>query len=79
MACSRKNCDNILCNTYISSIGYICGSCQFEFKEWLKTRDKYPLTEKDINSELEVFMATDAETFKDSPKISVDEFFNRNS
>ena len=36
MSCSRKGCENILCDTYIPDIGYICTSCKEEFKE------KYP-------------------------------------
>jgi len=75
MACDRKGCSNILCDTYVSSVGYVCGSCKYEFKEWLETRNSYPSTEKEINDELKIFMATDVDSFKDSPKMSVDEFF----
>lgn len=33
LQCSRPNCDNIMCSTYIPNIGYICSDCQTEFKE----------------------------------------------
>lgn len=79
MACSRKNCGNILCDTYIISVGYICGSCKYEFKKWLESREKYPKTQNEINSELEIFMETDVDEFKNSPEMTVDEFFNKNS
>jgi len=29
--CSRMDCDNIMCDTYIPGIGYICNECQLEF------------------------------------------------
>ena len=30
MPCSRKNCDNILCERYNDQYGYICNSCYEE-------------------------------------------------
>lgn len=33
MACQVKECDNILCDTYVSDVGYICNQCQTRFKE----------------------------------------------
>jgi hypothetical protein len=54
MACSRKGCDNIMCQTYIPEIGYICSSCQAEFKEMYKDIDFSDGLE--ITMELEKFM-----------------------
>ena len=31
MYCHRNGCNNIMCHTYISDIGYICYNCQQEF------------------------------------------------
>ena len=33
MSCNRKSCENIMCDTYISQVGYICNDCQSEFQE----------------------------------------------
>lgn len=32
MTCSRSDCENIMCDTYVPSVGYICSECQEEFK-----------------------------------------------
>jgi len=32
MSCHRKCCENIMCDTYIDGIGYVCNDCQTEFK-----------------------------------------------
>ena len=36
MSCSRKCCDNIMCRTYVNEVGYVCSSCQEEFKIFLE-------------------------------------------
>ena len=38
-SCSRKNCENIMCDTYIDNIGYICDECQKEFIDYLIYKD----------------------------------------
>ena len=51
MSCSRNNCDNIMCDTHIYDVGYICWECQKEFKEYLtwapleKGEEVYPQTQ----------------------------------
>ena len=35
MSCSRKECPHVMCNTYISKVGYLCEDCQKEFKDIL--------------------------------------------
>ncbi len=32
MSCHRKHCSEIMCDTYIDGIGYICHDCKVEFK-----------------------------------------------
>jgi hypothetical protein len=78
MSCSRKNCDNIMCDTYVKSIGYVCSDCISEFKEYLQKNDLNPRTEGQINKELEKFMATSKETYSymDDVETTVDNFFN---
>lgn len=38
MSCSRKKCENIMCQTYIDDVGYICYECTVEFKEYLEKK-----------------------------------------
>lgn len=33
MACSRRGCENIMCDVYITRIGYLCNHCLNEFTE----------------------------------------------
>jgi hypothetical protein len=76
MSCSRKDCDNIMCDTYVQSVGYICSDCKSEFKEYLQKNGLNPTTEGQINKELEKFMATSKDTYKDGNETTVDDFFN---
>lgn len=34
MECSRRKCDNIMCDTYVPDQGYICNECLYEFREY---------------------------------------------
>lgn len=77
MACYRKNCDNIMCDTYISGIGYICYDCQIEFKHYLEDRNKERLFEGEIKKLLEKFMETEKISYEDEVLISPDQFFNK--
>lgn len=46
MSCSRKNCTNIMCDTYISNIGYICDECKHEFmSENIREYKEYEIEE----------------------------------
>lgn len=79
MMCYRKDCDNILCETYVESVGYICSSCQAEFKEYLVDEGLNPTTERQIRIELKNFMATPKlnNAIRASRKeMTIDEFFN---
>jgi len=76
MNCSRKNCDNIMCDIYVQSVGYICNPCTSEFKEYLQKNGLNPKTEGQINSELELFMATAKDAYCDGNEITVNDFFN---
>lgn len=76
MSCSRKDCDRIMCDTYVQSIGYICYECINEFKEYLQKNNLNPTTERQINLELEKFMQTSKNSYNDDNEISVNDFFN---
>ena len=79
MACDRNNCKNILCDTYVDNIGYICYDCQREFKIFLKSKELVePLPNDVLRNELRVFMKTEKDTYKEN-EITVDEFFRNNT
>lgn len=74
MTCSRKRCDNIMCDTYVDGIGYVCYDCQKEFKEYLKKENIETINEGDIRRALMPFMETEKDIYKDN-QISVGDFF----
>ena len=79
MACSRRSCERIMCDTYISSIGYICEDCQEEFKNYMANKHiDTEYTEHEIVHELTEFMDTDKGTF-DTKSMSVDAFFDNHT
>lgn len=70
-SCSRRNCDSIMCDTIIDSIGYICADCESEFKNYLIREGINPKTSNKIKKELMKFMEFDIE----GDEIDVYEFF----
>lgn len=76
MSCSREGCSNIMCDTYVNDIGYICYECQKEFKEYLFIYDKNPSNENKIKKELKKFMSTEKDSYTRGRDMSVDEFFH---
>ena len=78
MECYRKKCTQIMCDTYIDDIGYICHECQDEFKLYLQSRGIEPKNEREIKTHLEIFMKENKGMF-DEKEISVDDFFKEHS
>lgn len=79
MSCSRKDCENIMCDTYVNGIGYVCGECQREFKEYVESEGKTDLTEGEIKRELEKFMSTAKDSYVQGYKMDIDDFFDQHS
>ncbi len=77
MSCYRMACENIMCDTYVPEIGYICYECQKEFKESMERERKFPSGEGEILNELEKFMASYKNRDRPSPNadMSIDELF----
>lgn len=72
MPCYRKNCENIMCDIYISDIGYICSGCQHEFGE-----KKYK-TETKMLKALKEFMSTEKKNYyNDYEGVSLTDYLNR--
>ncbi len=80
MSCSRKGCTNIMCDTYISDIGYVCSDCQLDFKEYLKNEEIEATTEGQIRKALKPFMNTrKEERYEEGKEVSVNDFFSNNT
>lgn len=75
MSCARESCDNIMCDTYVNDVGYVCNDCQKEFKEYLNKECISVITEIDIYNSLKHFMETPKDYYIEEVKIKVDEFF----
>lgn len=47
LTCNKKGCDNIMCNTYMFDVGYICGECIEEFTKYVQfykmSKDKFKI------------------------------------
>lgn len=79
MSCRRDGCTQIMCDTYIDGIGYVCYECQREFKEYLIQEGAQASTEGQIHKALKTFMDTYKGRHEQGNDISVDDFFNRNT
>lgn len=79
MSCHRKGCNEIMCDTYINDIGYICYDCQREFDDYLSNNNIVLTTEYGIKNELKKFMKTEKGGYDDNVEISVDDFFKQNT
>ena len=75
MSCSRHACDNIMCDTYVNGIGYVCNECQNEFKEYLIKENIRATTEGEIKRALETFMETRKDAYAKGDDMTPDEFF----
>lgn len=76
MACDRKRCEKIMCETYISSVGYICYECKDEFKDYLESTGKTDLREGELLRAIEEFMNTEKGHHKGGI-MDVDSFFQK--
>lgn len=65
-----------MCDTYVEGVGYLCGDCQAEFKDYLAFKQSSPETEGAIKRELEAFLETRAGTYNGG-KIDIDSFFKQ--
>ena len=75
MECSRNNCTNIMCDTYIDDIGYLCRDCQNEFKDYLKLHGfEGIIPEGRLRTELKEFMKSEKDSYLVN-ELGIDEFF----
>jgi hypothetical protein len=78
MACSRNSCESIMCDTHVEHVGYICPSCQDEFKQFLADMGFNPKTEGEIVRYLKTFMQTPKGEHS-SKVVTVNDFFIENT
>ena len=78
MTCNKRGCDNILSDTYVQSVGYVCSECKEQFKMWLQGQTPlYLESHSFILDKFKEFMDIDKEnTNVDGVSDAVDEFFN---
>lgn len=77
MSCYRKDCENIMCDTYVYGVGYVCYGCQQEFKEYVQEENIPCDTEGKIKEALRIFAETSKGQHVQGKEMSVDEFFNK--
>lgn len=76
MTCSRYGCGNIMCETHVHPVGYICDECQEEFKKWAISTGAIVGTSEDIISSLKMFIETDKGEFDNSIRVdTIEDFF----
>lgn len=75
MTCHRHECENIMCDTYVDGVGYVCRECKEEFKDFMGK--DFPATEGSMKMQLKTFMDTPKGLFKKGKTIDVDEFFQK--
>jgi len=79
MSCHNQECTNIMCDTYIQGIGYICNDCQSSFKEWLKFKGKSCNNEFELEVHLKEFMNSNGAEYPEFHNIDIDEYFRNNT
>lgn len=79
MSCHRKDCDSIMCDTYVEPIGYICVGCQEEFENYLKVLGEAPTTDVEIVKLLEEFVRTKKGFYNEGKAMSVAQFFKEHT
>lgn len=74
MNCYRHECKNVLCDTYVPEVGYICPSCQSQFDDYVRQNNITVNTESEIKRALLDFkdVSIDNEKFD-----NVSDFFDK--
>ena len=75
MSCHRSGCSNIMCNTHVAGIGYVCYDCQNEFRDFLEGNGIVVETEGEIERALKIFMETEKGFYVKGKEKTVDQFF----
>lgn len=73
--CSRAGCGDIMCDTAIPDIGYICYSCQDEFKAYIASKPVY--SEMKMLKRLKKFMDSESKLKSGQEPFDVDAYFRK--
>jgi hypothetical protein len=79
LTCVRDGCNNIMCDTYVLAVGYICNDCKEEFKSYLYKNSIQVNSDDQIERALKEFMNTYKENETHIDHNVVDDFFRRNT
>lgn len=79
LTCSVRSCSNIMCDTYIPEIGYICFECQEKFKEYMSRKGIFPLTDREITIALQGFVDEDIDKYGKELPVDIDTFFRKHT
>ena len=75
MACDRKNCENIMCDTLIDE-SYICNECKEEFKQYAVSDKSNNVQERrELIAKFRMFMQTE-KICGSNDNVSLDDFLN---
>lgn len=75
--CLRADCQNIMCDTYINGIGYICDECQEDFIFYVKNLDSIPVSDEKIKEDLKMFLETPKHTSSKFIDETIQDFFKK--
>lgn len=81
LTCSRKHCDNIMCDTYVDGVGYICRECQDEFINYVRSERLAIYSEYQLPPILNGFLETTRKGEFDQQEGTIDlrAFFNKHT
>jgi hypothetical protein len=81
MECNRRRCPNVMCDTHIHGMGYICNDCQQEFRGFLLERGLNPdeISVHDIEEQIAVFMNTEKGSENAYTVSNIDDYFREHS
>ena len=79
ISCGRNGCTEIMCNTYIDGVGYVCSSCQKEFRKYLEYKKVFSFNESEIKKELLKFMETELGDYETGKEMTIEEYFRKYS
>lgn len=72
LACDRRGCENIMCDFYVPSVGYICCECKEEFVAQYNGAIN-------IEDDLSLFVNTYKFDRPTDSKVIVEEFFKQHA
>lgn len=80
MSCSNVECNNIMCDTHVGGVGYVCYECQENFKKFINQRGISIQSDHDIYVALKIFMDRD-ESYPDYDRNNaiISKFFEENT